>query len=133
MSNQESRHDVFLADIMCKRKGKKENIPTPPGYWNMPEWKVFFKQQILAANKLMKIYPFEVVSAAINNKKTNWIYSLHYPGLKQILLEENSRYERKLKRDIQNQEKMSKREEIVQTDTAPVIFDDENSLRNRLD
>lgn len=133
MSNQESRNDVFLADIMCKRKGKKENIPTPPGYWSMPEWKIFFKQQILAANKLMKIYPFEVLVAAVNNKKTNWIYSLHYPGLKQILLEENSRYERSQKREEQQREKMSKREEVVQTNNAPVIFEDEDSLRNRLD
>ncbi len=118
---------------MCKRKGKKENIPTPPGYWSMPEWKIFFKQQILAANKLMKIYPFEVLVAAVNNKKTNWIYSLHYPGLKQILLEENSRYERSQKREERQREKMSKREEVVQTNNAPVIFEDEDSLRNRLD
>jgi len=118
---------------MCKRRGKKENIPTPPSYWSMPDWKSYYKHQILAANRLLKIYPFEVIVNAVNNKKCTWIYSLFYPGLNQILIEENARFERKEKRAEVIAEKMSTREDTKQADTAPEILNDHSSLRSRLD
>lgn len=130
---ENEREDVFLARLMCERKGKKDNIPLGIAYWNRPEWKMFFKQQILAANSLLKIYPFQVVIAAVNNKKVNWTYSLRAPQLKQILIEENAKYERKLVIEEKRIERDEKREEIIQSETAPVIMEEAKSLRSRLD
>lgn len=128
------REDTYLADIMCKRQGKKKGIPTPEGYWNLPDWKLEYRTQILAANRLLKIYPFDVVLAAVNNKKMSWVYSLHYPGLKQVLTEELGRYERKLKREENIKEKLVNREETIQSNTAPLILEDNReTLRNKLD
>ena len=127
------RYDTYLADIMCKRKGKKENKPTPPGYWNSDEWQLYFKQQILGANRLLKVYPFEVIISVLNSKKANWVFSLYYPGLNQLLADENHKYERKLKREEIIKAKMEQREETKQTEKAPEILSDQKSLRNRLD
>lgn len=122
----------YLADLCCRRKGKKENIPTPPNYWNMPEWKVEYKRKILDANKFLKVYPFEVLTAVLLSKKFNWVYSLYYPGLKQPLEEENARYERRLIMQEQR-EKVKRPEEVQNAGAAPTILDDKKSLRSRLD
>lgn len=131
--SEQQRPAAHLADIMCLRRGKKEGIPTPPKYWSLPEWKSYYKHQILAANRLLKIYPFEVIVAAINNKKCNWIYSLFYPGLNQVLEEENARYERRLKIEEHNLKKEIEREEIKEITSAPQILQNNSSLRHRLD
>ncbi len=129
------REDIFLAKLMCERQGKAKKIPLGVAYWNTKDWKLEFKKQILAANKLLKIYPFSVICLAVNNKKMSWVYSLNYPGLKQILEEELNRYERKLVIEAKREEHKAKTEEfeIVQTEQAPTILDEKKSLKSRLD
>ena len=133
MSNENERPDVFLAKMMCERKGKKENIPLGMAFWQRTEWKMFFKQQILAANSLLKVYPFEVINAAINHKKMLWAYSLRSPQLKEYLTAEFAKYERKIVIEEKRKEHELTKPEIIQTDTAPIILEDKSSLRNRLD
>ncbi len=131
---QEEREGAYLANIMCERRAKSEKIPLPPNYWNTPEWRVLFKRQVIAANSLLKIYPFEVVKSTIANKKVAWVWSLSSPALHQILLEEMAKFERQIKKDIQIQEKLDKREDTTKIEQAPVIFETpKKSLRNRLD
>jgi hypothetical protein len=132
-TEKEERYDILLAKLMCERKGKKENIPLGVQYWNRPEWKLFFKNQILAANTLLKLYPFEVVHSAITSKKAAWMYSLRSPQLKQILIDEFAKYERKEKIEEIRKEKESKKEVIIQNEIAPVILDNSKSLKSRLD
>ena len=135
MSDKKEREDVFLSKLMCERKAKSENIPLPLGYWNSKEWRLFFKQQVLAANTLLKIYPFPVIVAAVKNKKTNWVWSLRSPQLKNVLIEENAKYERLLEIEEKKKEMAAKQEkvEIVQTENAPVISGNSKSLKTRLD
>lgn len=125
----------FIADLLCRREGKKRNIPTPPDYWRMEEWKLKYKKHILQANTFLKIYPFEVITAVLLDKKFDWVYSLYYPGLKQPLAEENGRYERKLAmKEERERVKSAKTEERVDsTGEAPTILGGTTSLRNRLD
>jgi hypothetical protein len=125
----------FIADLLCKRKGKKENIPTPPGYWSMPEWKVEYKKQILSANKFLKIYPLEVIAAVLNDKKHNWVYSLYFPSLKQALEVEMEKYSRAQVREEHLREKEKTKVEIIQTENAPTILDNSSkqSLHSLLD
>lgn len=123
----------FLADMLCKRKGKKENIPTPLGYWSMPEWKIEYKKQILAANKFLKIYPLEVITKVLNDKKYSWVYSLYYPGLKQPLEVEMEKYSRQQIREEYIKEKEKSKEIIECNNTAPTIINDKKSLKHKLD
>lgn len=131
--SKEQTPSQFIADLLCKREGKKCNIPTPPSYWNMPEWKVKYKRRILEANKFLKVYPFEVITTVLLSKKFDWVYSLHYPGLIQPLDEENGRYQRKQIMIEKREEKKAEREEVVSTGLAPVILEEGKSLRSRLD
>ena len=136
MSTQKEQTSAqFIADLLCKRKGKKENIPTPPGYWSMPEWKVEYKKQILSANKFLKVYPLEVIVAVLNDKKLNWVYSLYCPSLKQALEVEMERYSRSIVREehLREKEELSKINSFESTESAPIILEDKISLRNRLD
>jgi len=130
---KEQTNAQFIADLLCKREGKKVNLPTPPGYWNQPEWKLKYKRRILEANKFLKIYPFEVIVNTLNSKKYNWVYSLHFPGLVQAFEEENARYERKEVIRSNAEEKKKEQPIIQSTDTAPIISTNKTSLRNRLD
>jgi hypothetical protein len=133
MKNKEQTPAQFIADLLCRRKGKKENLPTPPGYWSQPEWKIEYKRNILSANKFLKIYPFEVITKVLLSKKFDWVYSLYFPGLKQPLEEENSRYERGLAIQQEREQRKEKVEEVFIQDQAPVIFGKNNSLKSRLD
>lgn len=126
----------FLADMLCKRKGKKENIPTPLGYWSMPEWKIEYKKQILAANKFLKIYPLEVITKVLNDKKYSWVYSLYYPNLKQALEVEMERHLRGLEREehLRQKEKTTEKTVFLSTESAPIILDNNSkSLYSKLD
>lgn len=127
------REDIILADIMCKRYGKKKGLETPEKYWSLPVWKVFFKEQVLAANRLLKIYPFEVILSTVNNERVKWCFTLYYHGLKQILVEEMHKYEVRLKKEKVAVEKFIKREEVKEITSAPEILSERETLRNRLD
>lgn len=129
----EEQPAVYLAKLMCERKAKKEKIPISPGYWNDKDWQKFFKEQIIAANALLKIYPFEVISASVKTKKMDWVYSLRYPGLKQVLIDENAKYEKKIEFARKKEENSKPKAEIIQTEQAPIIVNDKKSLGNRLD
>lgn len=133
MNNE--REDIFLAKLMCERQGKAKKKPLGVAYWNTDEWKLEFKKQLFAANKLLKIYPFEVITAAVNGKKMSWVYSLNYPGLKQVLEEENFKYERKqvIEQKLNEEKAKTKVDEFVHTESAPVILNDKKSLKSRLD
>lgn len=131
---QEESPSVYLAKVMCERKAKSEKRYLPPQFWNTPEWKILFKRQIIAANSLLKVYPFEVIKAAIFHKKNTWIWSLTSPALKQPLLEEMAKFEKQIIKEEHITLKLKKKEESIQIEHAPEILEDKViSLRNRLD
>ncbi len=126
----------FIADLLCKRMGKKKDIPTPPGYWSMPEWKVEYKKKILEANKFLKVYPLTVIIAVLNDKKLTWVYSLYSPAIKQPLEFEMEKHLRGIVREehLKEKERIAAQTEFVNTESAPIILESgEKSLKNRLD
>lgn len=100
-----SGHDVspaqYIAEIMCNRQALKKKERLPDKFWNTPKWRIPFKQQIIAANSLLKIYEPDEIIAAIMRKDAQWIFSLRFPGLNQIILEEKDRLD-KLKVSLSN-------------------------------
>lgn len=126
----------FLADVMCQRYAKANNIPIGVKYWNNAEWKIRYKKEILAAARLLKIYPFEVICSAINNKKISWVYTLYFPGLKQVLEEEFAKYERNRMIEEKRLEKEKSSQDEVKRESkeeAPTILGQSKSLKNFLD
>lgn len=117
-----------------RTKSKVRKTIFAPTILEHAEWKILFKRQIIAANSLLKVYPFEVIKAAIFHKKNTWIWSLTSPALKQPLLEEMARFEKQIIKDEHITLKLKKKEESIQIERAPEILEDKViSLRNRLD
>lgn len=129
---QDERPDIYLAKLMCKRQGKKKNIALSITFWNDSNWKLEFKTQIMAANRLMKIYPFEVICSSVGGKN-DWIYSLNYPGLKKILHEENIKFETKKEIQTKIEEKKKVKVEVESKEEAPPIIGKKKTLGSKLD
>lgn len=84
----------YLAELMCMRLAKKNNLPLPDKFWNTTEWRMPYKQQLMAAHALLKVYNAKAVVAAVNRKEVSWMYSLRYDGLKQLIVEEQAKLAR---------------------------------------
>ena len=128
-----SGHDVtaaqYLAEIMCNRQAIKKKERLPDKFWNTPKWKMPFKQQILAAHALLKIYEPDEIIAGIMRKDAQWIFSLRFPGLNQIILEEKDRLD-KLKVRLTNVEIPEYDE--TRPDVLPVVPFKQESKINKL-
>ncbi len=85
----------YLAEMMCLRKSKKQNIPINSGkFWNSPEWKKDYQRQIQVAHGLLKLYNPESIIAALTSKEGNWIFSLSFKGLPEIIKNNEIKVER---------------------------------------
>lgn len=78
----------YITELICEKKAKKDKKDLPLRFWNLPTWGSFFRQQILAANGLLKIYDSAAIVAALNSKKAWGIFSLRAPHLDAIIEEE---------------------------------------------
>ncbi len=81
----------YLAELAVTRHANYLKIPLPVKFWNTDEWKKEYKQQIIAANSLLKLFELEVILAALNSKDGNWIYSLNQPKLIDLAKREEAR------------------------------------------
>jgi hypothetical protein len=84
----------YLSELMCKRLAEKNKEKLVDGFWNIARWRVLYKQQIMAANSLLKIYPATVIISTVNRKDFLWVYSLRSPQLSQGLIEEFDKYKK---------------------------------------
>lgn len=84
----------YLAELMCSRLAAKRKQKLPQKFWSLPEWKLLFKQQKIAAYSLLKIYTPDVIIKAVKRKEVEWIYSLRYPGLNQLCIEEEAKIQK---------------------------------------
>ncbi len=76
----------YLAEQMCERVAQKERTPLYPRFWQAETWKMLYLMQIRAANKLLNVYPVEVVLKAL--RRVPNAYSLQAPWLDKYLEEE---------------------------------------------
>jgi len=75
----------YIAELVCARKGKKQNIPMIDKFWQQPEWKTYYQRQIGLAHGLLKLFDAESIIIALNSKDGNWIFSLGTPKLISII------------------------------------------------
>ena len=81
----------YLAEVMCIRYAQKNGLTIGPKFWNLPAFRLFYKNQLLAAHSLLKVYTFEAIIKAIDRKEYSWVYSLRFKGLTQGIVEEQSK------------------------------------------
>lgn len=81
----------FVTELICEKKAQIDKKDLPAKFWNLPHWKSFFRQQILVANGLLKIYNEVPVIRAV--KASYGLYSLRAPQLDNLLKAEQHKWE----------------------------------------
>jgi hypothetical protein len=96
----------FITEMICEKKASIQRKQIGQHFWKLPEWASFYRQQILAANGLLKIYSEKAIIAALQSKPAYRIFSLRAPHLDAIIEAE----QRKI--DLVNQQRVKQATEI---------------------
>ena len=75
----------YITEILCGKIAYKKGQELPNHFWKLPEWNKIFRQQIPAANKLLKKYSFFVILKALRDKRVWGLTSLRAPFFIPIL------------------------------------------------
>jgi len=77
----------YITEFVCEKKARTENKELPIKFWEIKEWRNYFRYQITLANKLLKDFPEEAVIAALKDNRCWKTYSLRSPFLHGIIKE----------------------------------------------
>tara|TARA_Y100000004_G_scaffold101192_1_gene113457 strand:+ start:378 stop:746 length:369 start_codon:yes stop_codon:yes gene_type:complete len=87
---------------MCLRNAQNKNKGSLPyKFWNKKPWNWTFKRQLLAATKLLKEYPEEVLVKAVDSPEFSRIFSLNNPKALPIIKKYNVEYQNSQKKEKQ--------------------------------
>lgn len=95
---------------------KRNKQTLPERFWVMDGWKVTFKNQLLAANNLLKVYEYQAILNALELKSSQWICSLWAKNLVEIIIREQETL-------VKEREKLEKefKKEIEQKEENPIL------------
>lgn len=85
LTGKETKASQFLTEIAVKRQADKQRKFLSAQFWKDPLWKTVYTQQIAAASRLLRFYSVEEILTALESKEGNWIYSLSFKGLVDII------------------------------------------------
>jgi hypothetical protein len=75
----------YITELICEHKARIEKLDLHYRFWTNKEWSKYYRDQIATANKLLKKYTPKAIVRALNDKKTEKIYSLRAPHLIAII------------------------------------------------
>jgi hypothetical protein len=78
----------YITELICEKKAQLAGGELPQHFWELPQWRTFFRQQIAIANKLVKVYPPKAIIRALQSYQANKIYSLNAPHLYPMIMAE---------------------------------------------
>jgi len=81
----------YICELICERKAQSLKKELPIRFWQLDEWKKYFRSQINTANALLKKYDEKSIIRALNQPKAKKIYSLRAPFLIPIIEAEEKR------------------------------------------
>lgn len=88
----------YITELICENMAKKDKKDLHYRFWVSPEWEKYYRNQIASAHALLKKYTDTAIIRALNNPKSERIYSLRAPHLPAIIEQEQ------MVLDTQNQE-----------------------------
>lgn len=112
----------YITELICEHKANIEKLDLHYKFWINKEWSKYYRDQIATANKLLKKYNPKAIIRALNDKKSEKIYSLRAPHLPAIIDRHESLLEtenKELKEDIDRSEKITFRQK---TNAKPGIL-----------
>lgn len=74
----------YITELICEKKAQREKKELPIKFWEIKEWRSYFKYQITLANKLIKEFGEEAVIAALKDSRCWSTYSLRAPRLREV-------------------------------------------------
>jgi len=80
----------YITELICEKKAQKDQKELPIKFWEIKEWRNYYRYQITLANKLLKEFSAEAVIAALKDKRCWKTYSLRAPMLRSIIEEKDS-------------------------------------------
>lgn len=130
ISGKPCRPAHMLVEIVLLRKAKKTNTILHGKFWNDSLWQKEYRQQIIAANSLLKLFPLQAIIAGLDSKDACWVYSLNYSGLIDIIRREHSKIEQ-TQRILESQKLASTPTNVVDANQVPVTTR-KTTLKDRL-
>jgi hypothetical protein len=107
----------YITELICEKWAKKEKKDLHYRFWLTPEWEKYYRNQIPSANMLLKKYSDTAIIRALNNPKTERIYSLRAPHLPAIIEQE----QRHIETENQTLSKVYERPENVSFGHTPPV------------
>jgi hypothetical protein len=86
----------YITELICEKKAQQDGKELPIKFWEIKEWRSFYRYQITLATSLVKEYGEEAVIAALRDRRCYKTYSLRAPFLKPII-EEHKKTQEKAK------------------------------------
>lgn len=84
----------YLVELVMQREVQKRGETLPVKFWNLDLYKKKYKLQVIAARSLLKIFSISQILDGLRCKDGNWIYSLQYRNLIDIINTEIKRKEK---------------------------------------
>lgn len=77
----------YITELICEKKAQQDGKELPIKFWEIDEWRSFYRYQITLATSLVKKHGEGAVIAALRDRRCYKTYSLRAPFLKGIIEE----------------------------------------------
>ena len=94
--------DQYITELVCEKKAVKEKTTLPIKFWQLKDWKNFYRYQISVANKLIAKHKEEFIIKALKDSRSNRIYSLKNPYIL-ILIKQFEKYEKSTQNNLEEE------------------------------
>jgi hypothetical protein len=75
----------YITELICEHKAQIDKLDLHYRFWLNKTWAGYYRNQIGSANKLLKKYSPKAIIQALNDTKSQKIYSLRAPHLISII------------------------------------------------
>lgn len=86
-NNKEVTPAQYITELICEKRAKILKIDLHYRFWTNKKWSQFYKSQINTANNLVKKFNAISIVKALQDSRTQKIYSLRAPSLAPIIEE----------------------------------------------
>lgn len=80
----------YVTELVCEKKAQQDGGELPIKFWDLKEWRSFYRYQITLASSLIRQYGEDSVIAALRDSRSYKTYSLRSSFLKSIIEEYKS-------------------------------------------
>jgi hypothetical protein len=77
----------YVTEYVCELKAKREKKDLPTRFWDLPDWKKYFRFQIVLANRLLKEFSPDDLVRALKDGRAKYVYSLNHPVVRKLAAE----------------------------------------------